>query len=116
MDAPEDVCCHTIKLVCKHTKAFGFDDWLGTLGAKASIQFKDIHPISVLMYGASPMKWQFIDKQMDKWIRQEVIEPSISPWAAPVIIVYRYGKPRFCVDYQKLNAATILDEFPIPCQ
>ena len=36
-DTPEDVCHCMIKLVRKHIKAFGFDDQLGTLGAKASI-------------------------------------------------------------------------------
>ena len=116
-DAPKDIRRRTIELVRKHIKAFGFDDRLGTLDMKAPIRLKEnVHPISVPMYGASPAKRQFIEEQMDKWIRQEVIEPSISPWAAPVVIVYRYGKPRFCVDYRKLNAATIPDEFPIPRQ
>jgi hypothetical protein len=68
------------------------------------------------MYGASPAKRQVIDEQMEKWIRQEVVEPSKSPWGAPVVIAYRNGKPRFCVDYRKLNAMTIPDEFPIPRQ
>ena len=57
-----------------------------------------------------------MDEQMDKWFEQDVIEPSISPWSAPVVIAYRNGKPRFCVDYRKLNAVTIPDEFPIPRQ
>jgi hypothetical protein len=77
---------------------------------------EEAHPISMPMYGASPMKRQVINKQMDKWIRQEVVGPSKSPWAAPMVIVYRNGKPIFCVDYRKLNALTIPDEFPIPCQ
>ena len=72
------------------------------------------HPISLLMYGASSQKREVIDAQIDKWLEQEVIEPSKSPWATPVIIVYQNGKPRFCVDYHKLNAVTIPDEFPIP--
>ena len=33
-----------------------------------------------------------------------------------MVIAYRNGKPRFCIDYRKLNAVTIPDEFPIPRQ
>ena len=65
---------------------------------------------------SSPAKRQVIDKQIDKWFEQGVIEPSRSPWSAPVIIAYHHGKARFCVDYHKLNAATIPDKFPIPRQ
>ena len=56
---------------------------------------------------------QVINAQMDKWIAQQIIEPSASPWGAPVVIVYCNGKPHFCVDYHKLNALTIPDKFPL---
>jgi len=68
------------------------------------------------MYGSFLEKRQVMDEQIDKWFEQGIIEPSISPWSAPVVIAYRNGKLRFCVDYQKLNAATIPDKFPIPHQ
>jgi hypothetical protein len=68
------------------------------------------------MYSSSPEKKRVIDAQLEKWYEQGVIEPSLSPWSAPVVIAYRNGKPRFCVDYRKLNAATIADEFPLPRQ
>jgi hypothetical protein len=116
-DAPEKIHELTIKLLKKHIKAFRFDNCLGSLDTKATICLKEGSlPISVPMYRASPAKCQFINKQMHKWIHQEVIEPSSSPWAAPVVIVYHHRKPCFCVDYCKLNSATIPDEFPIPCQ
>ena len=53
---------------------------------------------------------------MDSWLELGVIEPSQSPWGAPVVITYRNGKPRFCIDYRKLNSMTIADKFPIPRQ
>jgi hypothetical protein len=116
-DAPEEIRRKTLELVRKHINAFGFDDRLGTLETIAKIRMKpEAQPVSVPMYGASPAKRQVIDEQMDKWIKQEVIEPSKSPWSAPVVIAYRNGKPRFCVDYRKLNAMTVPDEFPIPRQ
>ena len=101
----------------KRVKAFGFDGRLGNLPAKVHIRTVDGQvPIAVPMYHASPQKRELIDEQLNTWFEQGVIEPSKSPWSAPVVIAYRNGKPRFCVDYRKLNAATIPDEFPIPRQ
>ena len=96
---------------------FGFDGRLGNLPAKVHIRTVNGQvPISVPMYSASPEKRAIINEQIDTWFKQGVIKPSKSPWSAPVIIAYRNGKPRFCIDYRKLNAATIPDEFPIPRQ
>jgi hypothetical protein len=101
----------------RRVKAFGFDGRLGHHPAKVHIRTEDGQaPIAVPMYGSSPAKRLVIDEQLDKWFEQGVIEPSISPWSAPVVIAYRNGKPRFCVDYRKLNAVTIPDKFPIPRQ
>ena len=72
--------------------------------------------VAVPMYGSSPAKRQVMDEQIDQWFNQGVIEASKSPWSAPVVMVYRNGKARFCVDYRKLNALTIPDEFPLPRQ
>jgi hypothetical protein len=68
------------------------------------------------MYGASPAKREVIDKQIDAWFEAEVIEPSVSPWGFPCVVVYRNGKLRLVVDYRKLNERTVPDEFPIPRQ
>jgi hypothetical protein len=90
-----------------HVKAFGFDGRLGNYPAKVQIRTKENQrPICVPMYGSSPEKRRIIDEHIDKWFEQGVIEASRSPWGAPVVIAYRNGKPRFCVDYRKLNAVT----------
>ncbi|KAF9504835.1 hypothetical protein BS47DRAFT_1249119, partial [Hydnum rufescens UP504] len=80
----------------KHIKAFSFDDCLRTLEMIAKICLKEgVDPISLPMYGASLAKRKVIDKQMEKLIRQEVVEPSKSPWGMPVVIAYQNRKPRF---------------------
>ena len=97
--------------------AFGFDGRLGHYKTKVHIELKPgTKPISSAPYNASPAKREAIDKQIDLWLSQDVIEESKSPWGAPVIIVYRNGKPRMCIDYRKMNKATVADQHPIPRQ
>ncbi|EJD43086.1 hypothetical protein AURDEDRAFT_29632, partial [Auricularia subglabra TFB-10046 SS5] len=83
-------------LLRKHVLSFGFDGRLGQLHTNARVCTKEgTDPIAVPMHGASPEKRQVIKEQLRKWIELGVIEDSVSPWAAPVVIVYRNGKPRF---------------------
>ena len=52
---------------------------------------------------------------IDDMLTHKIISRSNSPWASPVVIINKKdGSNRFCVDYQKLNAITIKDNYPIP--
>jgi hypothetical protein len=105
------------KVVLNHEKAFGLDGRLGDYPAQVEIRLRPGEkPVSMRPYDASPMKREIIDKQLDAWFEAGVIEESSSPWGFPVIIVFRNGKPRFCVDYRRLNEKTIADEYPLPKQ
>lgn len=71
-------------------------------------------------YRMSPIELQGIRQQIDEMLRQNILQPSKSPWGAPAILVKKkdnHGKPqppRFVVDYRALNAVTTSDGFPVP--
>ena len=47
--------------------------------------------------------------------KQDVIEPSSSPWSSPIVLVGKKdGSTRFCVDYRKVNDVTHKDSYPLP--
>ena len=56
-----------------------------------------------------------IERQCRELHLLDVIEPSRSPWSAPVVSVRKKdGTIRLCIDYRKLNAVTKPDRFPLP--
>ena len=60
---------------------------------------------------------RFVEDQIRKWLKSGTIAPAeSSPWASPIVVAYhaRTGKPRLCLDYRSLNAATVADTYLSP--
>ena len=56
-----------------------------------------------------------IDARVDNMIEDGIIEPSDSDCSSLIVIVMKkYGKPRFCIDFQKINDVTDKDAYPPP--
>ena len=58
---------------------------------------------------------EVIGKMVKEMQDRGIVQPSVSPWASPVVLVPKKdGSLRFCVDYRRLNALTKKDVYPLP--
>ena len=54
-------------------------------------------------------------RELDEMLASGVIQPSMSPWALPIVLVEKKdGGVRFCVDFLKLNQVVRFDAYPMP--
>jgi hypothetical protein len=73
------------------------------------------HPINVAPYRLGPVEKQKVAEEIKVMCENDIIRPSRSPWAAPVVLVTKKdGMIRFCVNYRKINAITKKDVYPLP--
>lgn len=106
-----------IELLKKHKSAFSSssNDRGKTGLVEHQIRLNSSVPTRKPPYRVPPLKRQIISEKVDEMIRENVIEPSISPFAAPVVLVKKKsGEWRFCVDYRDLNGITVQDAYPLP--
>ena len=67
------------------------------------------------IYRMSPLELDAMRAELDRLLETGSIEPSLSPYGAPVIFVKKKdGKLRMCIDYRALNKITKKNRFPIP--
>lgn len=72
-------------------------------------------PLRQSPYRVSSKERESIRLQVKEMLDDDIIQPSRSPWAAPVVLVKKKdGTLRFCVDYRRLNSVTKKDVYPLP--
>ena len=80
-----------------------------------TIDTGDSQPVRCAPRRMSPQKIKREEVCVDEMLSGRQIEPSESPWSAPVVLVTKKdGGTRFCVDYRRLNLATVKDAYPLP--
>src|SRR6266498_2096795 len=81
------------------------------------------HEIKVIESPIKSRPYSVKDNKREKWMKVEIdrmlkdgiIKKSKSPWASPVVLVSKKDESiRFCVDYKKTNAITIVDIHLLP--
>ena len=78
--------------------------WIETVPALPSSS-----PPYLLAHARKPI----VQEQIKEMLHGGIIQPSHSPWAAPMVLVPKTnGTLRICIDYHKLNAVTKSDLFP----
>jgi hypothetical protein len=72
-------------------------------------------PPNVRLYRYSPLQKDEIERQVADMLKSGVIVHSMSPYAAPVLLVKKKdGSWRFCIDFRRLNMITVKNKFPLP--
>lgn len=72
-------------------------------------------PLSSQPNRAGPAQLNQIQNQLQEMLENNIIEPSTSPWSAPVVMAKKKdGSWRFCVDYRRINAVTEKDVYALP--
>ena len=80
-----------------------------------TIDTGDSPPIRCAPRRMSPQKIKQEESCVAEMLTGGQIEPSDSPWSAPVVLVTKKdGGTWFCVDYRRLNLATVKDANPLP--
>ena len=105
-----------LQLLLEYADIFAEDGELGrTDKIKHNIVTGDAQPIRQPVHRLPVCQRGELKSLRDDMEEKEVIRPSHSPRASPIVLVRKKdGSQRFCVDYRKLNAVTQKDAHPIP--
>ena len=76
--------------------------WSRGKSRKGGIEVTGIR--SQQLYRTSSDKQKHIKDAIDTLFKLDVISPSNSRVASPIIVVIQHGKPRFCVDLREVDS------------
>ena len=84
---------------------------------KHDILLLDDKPVRRKPYPIPHSLRQKVQDEIDSMMKMDLVEPSDSPYASPLVIVKKPdGADRYCVDFRLLNAKSRFDAEPIPDQ
>jgi len=82
---------------------------------KMTILLKDDEPVYQRARRLSPIEREQVNTQINEWIREGIVQPSLSEYASLVVLTRKKnGSIRLCVDYRQLNKKIIKDRYPFP--
>lgn len=80
------------------------------------IKLKDENAVAYRKPYKVPLRYaEELQRQLKKYLEAGFIEPSVSPFGAPVVMVPKAnGEVRLCNDFRGLNKLTIVDHYSLP--
>ncbi|XP_043962798.1 uncharacterized protein LOC122825436 isoform X2 [Gambusia affinis] len=97
-----------------------FQCLFGDVPTKTNVVSHDIvlsnpAPIKQRAYRVNATKRELMKKEVEYLVKNGLAIQSCSPWSSPCLLDMKAdGSPRFCTDFRKVNAVTVLDAHPLP--
>ena len=86
-----------------------------TKAAEHKIKVMDPRPFKERLRNIPSSLLDEVKEHLDHMLNMGAIKPNKSAWSNAVVLVcIKDGGLRFCIDFQKLNAQTRKDTFPLP--
>lgn len=117
---PDEERLRLEKVIWEYRDVFGEPGPEGcSLPVQHRIETGEAAPVAKRPYRVPYHERPIVREKLDEMLEKGVIEPSDSPWAAPVVLVRKRMadgeiKYRFCTDFRGLNAVTKADAYPLP--
>lgn len=75
-----------------------------------NIVVKEERPIYIRLRRLPILEREIVEKEIEKWLREGIIEACSSEYASPLLVVKKKdGSPRVYVDYRKVNELIMKD-------
>ena len=79
------------------------------------IDMQGLPPVHVPSRRTAEHTRKVIDEELDEMLKHGIVRPSKSPYSNPVVIdTKKDGGMQFCIDNQRLNEQTKIDQYPLP--
>ena len=106
-----------LNLLAEYHNIFMLED--GEMGctkaAEHKIEVMDPRPFKERLRNIPSGLLDEVKEHLNHMFNVGAIKPSKSAWSNPVVLVHKKDRGlRFCIDFQKLNAQTRKDAFPLP--
>lgn len=104
-------------LLEKYKQAFSLNGEIGLTNVHKHVieLLPDAEPFAEPLRRRALVQIEDTRKQVEKLLKEDIIEESSSPWASAYVLVKKKnGEVRFCIDFRKLNSMTKKVVYPLP--